>query len=104
MGSIIKWIKGYKSMSFGAVLIFLGQLQQQDLVNIVPPQYVGTVMSIIGLLAMVLRAATTTPVGVTEPQPLPSEVLAAVQSVKTEVQMAVTGPALAQDRAKGMFS
>lgn len=82
-----KWIKGYKSMGFGAVLAFLGALQQSDLVNVIPPQYMGAVMSAIGLLMMVLRAATTTPLGVTEPQPLPAEVLAAVQAVKAEVQV-----------------
>lgn len=96
-----KWIKGYKSMGWGAALVFLGGLQQSDLVGIVPPQYIGVVLMAIGVLNMTIRVATTTPVGVSEPQPLPSEVLAAVQAVKTEVQTVITGPIQAAEPRRG---
>lgn len=60
---IVTLIKGYKTMGLGALLAILGGIQQSDLIQLVPPQYVGAVMSAVGVLVMVLRIATNTPLG-----------------------------------------
>jgi len=50
-------------MIFGAIITFLGGLQATDIAAIIPADYTGIAMSVIGLVVMVLRKFTTTPVG-----------------------------------------
>lgn len=55
-------MKGLKTLIFGAIISALGGIQAMDLANIVPEQYIGIVMSAIGIAVMVLRTITNTPV------------------------------------------
>lgn len=55
-------MQGWKTLIFGALITFLGGLQAADFAAIVPQEYVGIVMSVIGLAVMGLRAITKTPV------------------------------------------
>lgn len=56
-------MKGYKTVAFGALLAVLGFLQGFDLATIVPEQWIGVVLAVIGGLTMLLRKMTTTPLG-----------------------------------------
>lgn len=60
-------MKGWKTVIFGGLVTILGGLQATDIATIIPPQYTGLAMSVIGLIVMGLRALTTTPVGVAKP-------------------------------------
>lgn len=56
-------LKGYKTLGFGLALTILGFLQGFDFTTIISdPQVVGYVTSGIGVIVMVLRALTNTPV------------------------------------------
>ena len=55
-------MKGLKTLIFGAIIAALGAIQATDLAMIVPTEYVGIVMSGIGMIVMFLRTITNTPV------------------------------------------
>lgn len=57
------FLKGMKTVIFGAILVALGSIQQTDLVTVIPPEYVGLAMALIGGVVWILRAITTGPVG-----------------------------------------
>lgn len=57
-------LKGYKTIIFGAVIAALGSIQAADLaVIITDPETAGKVMAGIGIVVMVLRKLTDTPLG-----------------------------------------
>ena len=55
-------MKGLKTLIFGAIIAALGAIQATDLAMIVSTEYVGIVMSGIGMIVMFLRTITNTPV------------------------------------------
>ena len=59
-------MKGYKTIIFGALLAVLGFLQGVDWVTVVPEQWTGVVLAVIGGVTMLLRKMTTTPLGKSE--------------------------------------
>lgn len=59
-------MKGYKTIVFGALLAVLGFLQGFDWVTVVPEQWTGVVLAVIGGMTMLLRKMTTTPLGQSE--------------------------------------
>lgn len=86
---MMKWIKGYKTMGFGGLLTILGMIQQSDIWQVLPPQYAGIGMSTIGLIIMILRSITTTPVGSDTPTPTPDQIVEAVKKEMMEAQKVV---------------
>ena len=52
---------GYKTLLFGVATALLGVLQSTEITNIVA-QHPGTITTIIGVLIVLLRFATTTPI------------------------------------------
>ena len=59
-------MKGYKTIIFGALLAVHGFLQGFDWVTVVPEQWTGVVLAVIGGMTMLLRKMTTTPIGQSE--------------------------------------
>lgn len=57
-------LKGWRTLILGAVIAGLGSIQAADLATIVPPEYSGLVLAVIGAAVMWLRIITNTPVGV----------------------------------------
>lgn len=55
-------MKGFKTLVFGAIITALGGIQAMDLAGIVPESLIGIVMAGIGVVVMVLRMLTDTPV------------------------------------------
>lgn len=62
-------MKGLKTFLVGALITFLGGIQAADLAEIVPAEYTGIVLSAIGVVVMVLRAITNTPIFKDTPAP-----------------------------------
>lgn len=93
---MLNWIKGWKTMGFGTLLVLLGQLQQSDIWALLPPQYAGLAVSVIGVLVMILRLATNTPLGESEPVLSPEQIVAGVQKVLTEAGVVKSGIAAAE--------
>lgn len=60
-------MKGWKTLIFGALITLLGGIQLADIAVIVPEQYQGIVMSVIGVIVMFLRTITRTPIGKSNP-------------------------------------
>jgi hypothetical protein len=60
---MLESIKGYKTVAFAFLVAGLGAIQMADVATVVPPQYAGLVMTVIGLIIGWLRLQTTTPVG-----------------------------------------
>lgn len=54
-------MKGYKTVGFAFLLIVIGGLEQFDVTQIVPLEYEGLAKQMIGLVILLLRMATTTP-------------------------------------------
>jgi hypothetical protein len=59
-------MKGYKTLLFSLILAIAGALEQFDWLEIVPEQWNGLVLVVIGLIVAWLRKITTTPVGKSE--------------------------------------
>ena len=55
-------MKGYRTLIFGALITLLGGIEAADLAHVVPEQWNGVVLAGIGLVVMVLRTLTNTPV------------------------------------------
>ena len=60
-------VKGWKTTIMGVVVSIIGFLQTFDLGKIVAPDKVGYWLLGIGILAVILRAMTTTAIGKKEP-------------------------------------
>lgn len=56
--------QGWRSLGIMAAVAVVGILQQADWVHLVPPQYAGLALAVVGAAGMFLRVITTTPVGV----------------------------------------
>jgi hypothetical protein len=56
-------MKGYKTLLFAVILAIAGALEQFDWLQIVPEQWNGLVLVIVGLIVGWLRKLTTTPIG-----------------------------------------
>ena len=59
-------MKGYKTLLFAIVLAIAGALEQFDWLQIVPEQWNGLVLVVVGLVVGWLRKITTTPLGESE--------------------------------------
>ncbi len=59
-------MKGYKTLLFAIVLAIAGALEQFDWLQIVPEQWNGLVLVVVGLIVGWLRKLTTTPLGESE--------------------------------------
>ena len=55
-------MNGYKTVIFSFLLVVLGALEQTGVVALVPDQYQGAVVSVIGFLTLTLRFLTNSPV------------------------------------------
>jgi hypothetical protein len=55
--------KNWSTLIFGALLVLLGGVQQADLATILPPEWLGYGMAVVGAIVMVLRAFTSGPAG-----------------------------------------
>ena len=59
-------LKGWKTLFFGAAVIAVPvldySLNQSALINLIPDEYREVAISLVGLVIIVLRMATTTPV------------------------------------------
>jgi hypothetical protein len=56
-------MKGYRTLAFNAALALFGVAQAFDWTSVLGSAQAGYVVSAIGVVGMVLRALTTTPVG-----------------------------------------
>lgn len=56
-------MKGWKTIVFNLVLALLGVLETTNWVDVIPENWAGVVMLIVGALGLWLRGLTTTPVG-----------------------------------------
>lgn len=56
-------LKNWRMLILGVAITVLGSIQAADLVNVVPPKYVGIVMTAIGLAMTILRLFTSGPAG-----------------------------------------
>lgn len=56
-------MKGWKTLVAAALIAALGVVQQSGLADLVPAEYEGLAMTIIGVLMAGLRWVTTSPVG-----------------------------------------
>lgn len=55
-------MKGFKTMAVAALLVLLGAVEQLGLVDLIPDQYKGLAIAVIGAVMAGLRVITTTPV------------------------------------------
>jgi hypothetical protein len=55
-------LKGYRTVALGALLSILGLFEQYAR-EIVPDEYQGWTLFVVGILIVLLRLVTTTPVG-----------------------------------------
>jgi hypothetical protein len=53
-------LKGYKTLVFGMAIAALGAVNAAGLAEVVPPQYVGLVMTVVGIVIVYLRTVTNT--------------------------------------------
>jgi hypothetical protein len=53
-------LKGYKTLVFGMAIAALGAVKASGLAEIVPPEYVGLVMTVVGIVIVYLRSVTNT--------------------------------------------
>jgi len=56
-------MKGWKTLIIGAIIAGLGALDAVELANVVPEEYAGAIVGVIGALIIWLRNLTTTPIG-----------------------------------------
>jgi hypothetical protein len=55
-------MKGFKTLAVSGALVLLGAADQLGLVDLVPDQYKGLVIAVIGAIMAGLRVITTSPV------------------------------------------
>lgn len=56
-------MKGYKTILAAIAVIVMGALEQFDVTSIIPDQYDGLALAVVGLVMAGLRLITSTPVG-----------------------------------------
>jgi len=56
-------MKGFKTMAIAALITVIGSLQQMGIVNLIPADFQGVAVAVIGLVMAGLRMVTTSPVG-----------------------------------------
>lgn len=61
-------MKGFKTMAVAALLVVLGAVEQMGLVDLIPDEYKGFAIAVIGAVMAGLRVITTTPVLEKDPQ------------------------------------
>ena len=59
-------MKGYKTLLFAVILGIAGALEQFNWIEIIPEQWNGLALVVVGLIVGWLRKITTTPVGKNE--------------------------------------
>lgn len=59
----MNFVKGWKTVGFMGAIAVVGILQQADWATLVPPQYQGLALAIVGGLGVFLRMLTTTSIG-----------------------------------------
>jgi hypothetical protein len=62
VSSVPGW-KNWRTLIFGALLVLFGGIQASDLATIVPAEWTGVVMAVIGAVVMILRSMTSGPAG-----------------------------------------
>lgn len=55
-------MNGFKTVIFSFLLVVLGALEQTGVIALVPDEYQGAVVSVIGFATLVLRFLTNSPV------------------------------------------
>lgn len=60
---MLESLKGWRTIIFGAIIAALGSVDATGLATVIPQQYVGLVITGIGLVTVWLRSQTTTAVG-----------------------------------------
>ncbi len=55
-------MKGWRTLGVNAALLVIGLLQQTDLSQLIPMQYVGAVVAGIAAINIFLRSITNTPI------------------------------------------
>ena len=55
-------MKGFKTMAVAALLVVLGMVEQSGIVDLIPDEYKGFAIAVIGAVMAGLRLVTTTPV------------------------------------------
>lgn len=58
--------KGWRTVAIAFVIGGLGAVQQFDWATVVPAEWTGVVLSVIGALMLILRSMTTTSIGKSE--------------------------------------
>lgn len=56
-------LKGWNTILFNLAAAIFGVLEVTDFTDIIPPNYQGAVIAVIGVINMLLRARTNTPIG-----------------------------------------
>jgi hypothetical protein len=59
-------MKGWKTLLFAIILAIAGALEQFDWLQIIPEQWSGLALVVVGILVGYLRKLTTTPLGKSE--------------------------------------
>lgn len=59
-------LKGWRTIIFGAAIAALGAIQAADIAQVIPNEWVGVVMSVIGAVIMILRSMTDSSIGKSE--------------------------------------
>lgn len=59
----MKFAKGWRTIGFMVAVAVVGVLQQADWMQLVPPQYAGLALAVVGAAGMFLRMVTTTAPG-----------------------------------------
>ena len=56
-------LKGWNTVIFNVLAAIFGVLELTDFTNIIPADYQGAVVAVIGFVNVLLRARTNTPIG-----------------------------------------
>lgn len=56
-------MKGYRTLLFAVLLAIAGALEQFDWVQVIPEQWSGIALAVIGVIVAWLRKITTSPLG-----------------------------------------
>jgi hypothetical protein len=61
-----KMMSGWKTIAFNMALAVVGVLQTANWVDVIPGQYTGPLVAVIGMVGIWLRSVTKTPAGVAQ--------------------------------------
>jgi hypothetical protein len=56
-------LKGWRTIIFAFILAGLGGLTEADWLTVIPAEYIGVSMIVVGAVTAILRMMTNTPVG-----------------------------------------